>query len=117
MYIYTLHLYMWNIQVFVLMLLFLVGGLVAGANQEALKKSLEISMNETDTVGGVPIFTSGDASNGFFSGILGEICISFCLFFLPREPYFYSPRFQPPFLGTHTYTRGRTCARNIRVQY
>jgi len=53
--------------VFVLMLLFLVGGLVAGANQEALKKSLEISMNETETVGGVPIFTSGDASNGFFS--------------------------------------------------
>ena len=108
---------MWNIQVFVLMLLFLVGGLVAGANQEALKKSLEISMNETDTVGGVPIFTSGDASNGFFSGILGEICISFCLFFLPQDPYCYSPRFQPPFLGTHTYTRGRTCARNIRVQY
>jgi hypothetical protein len=50
--------------VFVIMLLFLVGGLVAGGNQETMRKGL----NGTANSSGVPIFSSGDASHGFFSG-------------------------------------------------
>jgi hypothetical protein len=55
------------ILVFVILLLFLVGGLVAGANQENLKKSLNSTL-EGETMMGLPVFASGDASHGYFSG-------------------------------------------------
>jgi hypothetical protein len=46
--------------VLVTMLLFLVGGLVAGGGQEEKRLKNETSTN--------PVFASGDASHGFFSG-------------------------------------------------
>ena len=65
--------------VFVIMLLFLVGGLVAGGNQQTMRKGDNgLNANGTANASGVPIFSSGDASHGFFSGEFSLAILSIC---------------------------------------